>query len=162
MPPPVYGKQWPRRPPRLGRLFANVRPFYFITFNTYERRSLLARDEVHQTFCTFSINAQQRDVAVGRYVIMPDHVHFFVAFPADGITLPLWVQSLRNVIGKKLLQLGIHKPHWQEGFFDHLLRSRESYSEKWDYVQMNPVRAELCGTPEDWPYQGEIVRIPFD
>jgi len=39
----------------------------------------------------------------------------------DGIALPRWVQSLRNVIGKKLLQLGIPKPHWQEGFFDHLL-----------------------------------------
>jgi putative transposase len=49
----------------------------------------------------------------------------------------------------------------QEGFFDHLLRSYESYTQKWDYVRMNPVRAQLSKTPEDWPYQGEIVRIPF-
>ena len=46
--------------------------------------------------------------------------------------------------------------------FDHLLRSQESYSQKWDYVRMNPVRAKLCDAAEDWPYQGEIVRIPFD
>lgn len=160
--PRAQTKRWPRRPPRLYRLFANVRPFYFVTFNTYERRSLLARNEVHETFCAFSTNAHQHDVAVGRYVIMPDHVHLFIAFPAHGITLPNWVQSLRNVIGKKLLPLGIHKPHWQEGFFDHLLRSRESYSAKWEYVRMNPVRAKLCDTPGAWPYQGEIVRIPFD
>ncbi len=51
---------------------------------------------------------------------MPDHVHLFAAFPLDGIALPSWVQSLRNAIGKRLLQLGIPKPHWQEGFFDHL------------------------------------------
>ncbi len=152
-------KPWPRRPPRLGRLFGNVRPFYFITFNTYKRQSLLARDEIHEVFCVFSANAQEHDVAVGRYVIMPDHIHLFAAFRADGITLPTWVQGLWNVIGKRLLQLGIHKPHWQEGFFDHLLRSQDSYSKKWEYVRMNPVRAELCDTPDAWPYQGEIVQF---
>jgi REP element-mobilizing transposase RayT len=155
-------KRWPRRPPRLGHLFDNARPFYFVTFNTYKRQSLLAGDEIHETFCAFSTNAQAYDIAVGRYVIMPDHVHLFVAFPRQSIALPTWVQSLRNVIGKKLLQVGVQKPHWQEGFFDHLLRSRESYSAKWKYVRMNPVRARLCNTPEAWPYQGEIVRIPFD
>ena len=108
------------------------------------------------------LNAQERDVAVGRYVIMPDHVHLFAAFPINGITLSDWVQSLRTVIGKSLLRVGIQKPHWQEGFFDHVLRSHESYSQKWKYVRMNPVRAHLSKTPEEWPYQGEIVRIPFD
>ena len=38
---------------------------------------MLARDEVHETFCIFSLRAQRYDVAVGRYVIMPDHVHLF-------------------------------------------------------------------------------------
>jgi hypothetical protein len=37
----------------------------------------------------------------------------------------------------------------------------ESYSQKWEYVRMNPLRAQLSKTPEDWPYQGEIVQIPF-
>jgi putative transposase len=159
--PRVKTNRWPRRPPRLGRLFSNVRPFDFITFNTYKRQNLLARDEIHHAFCIFSARAQEHDIAVGRYVIMPDHVHLFAAFPAHGITLPRWVLSLRNAIGKKLIELGIHKPHWQEGFFDHLLRNQESYSEKWEYVRMNPVRAKLCDTADAWPFQGEIVRLPF-
>jgi REP-associated tyrosine transposase len=143
-------------------LFDTIRPFYFVTFNTYKRQSFLARPEMHETFRIFCFKAQERDVAVGRYVIMPDHVHLFVAFPINGIALPGWVQSLRTVIGKSLLRVGIQKPHWQEGFFDHVLRSHESYSQKWEYVRMNPVRAHLSETPEAWPYQGEIVRIPFD
>ena len=32
---------------------------------------------------------------------------------------------------------------WQEEFFDHVLRSSESYSQKWNYVKENPVRAGL-------------------
>ena len=123
---------------------------------------MLMRPEIHDAFRAFSFRAhQERDVAVGRYIIMPDHLHLFVAFPPEGITLSKWVQSLRTVLGKELLRVGFQKPHWQEGFFDHLLRSTESYSEKWDYVRMNPVRAGLCKKPEDWPYQGEIVSIQY-
>jgi REP element-mobilizing transposase RayT len=92
---------------------------------------------------------------------MPDHVHLFVAFPRQGITLSQWIQALKSVLGKELLRLGYQKPHWQEGFFDHLLRTGESYAEKWEYVRMNPVRAGLCARLEDWPYQGEIVRIQY-
>jgi putative transposase len=48
---------------------------------------------------------------------------------------------------------------WQEGFFDHVLRSNESYAQKWEYVRENPVHAGLVNRSEDWPYQGEIVYI---
>ena len=161
----MFGRQvyqYPRRPPRLERHFESVRPFYFVTFNTYRRRPLLARQELHKTFCNFCARAREHAVGVGRYVIMPDHVHLFVAFPPDGLTLAQWIQALRTMMGKRLLAVGIMKPHWQEGFFDHLLRSGESYSQKWDYVRMNPVRAGFCQKPEDWPFQGEILSLGFD
>ena len=47
----------------------------------------------------------------------------------------------------------------QRGFFDHLLRSAESYGQKWNYVRENPVRAGLVEKAEDWPYAGEIIII---
>jgi REP element-mobilizing transposase RayT len=151
----------PRRPPRLERLFSFVRPFYFVTLNTYKRRPLLARSEIHERFRAFCARAGRYDVAVGRYVIMPDHIHLFVALSARETTLPGWIQMLKTVLGKELLRSGIQKPHWQEGFFDHVLRNTESYSQKWDYVRLNPVRAGLCEEQEGWSYQGEIVSIPF-
>ncbi len=151
-----------RRPLRLDRLYSTHRPFYFVTFNTSGRGQMLARSEIHEAFRTFALRAyDQYDVAVGRYVLMPDHVHLFVALPPEGITLSNWLQSLRSVLGKELLRVGYQKPHWQEGFFDHVLRSSESYSEKWKYVRMNPVRADFCAEPEQWPYQGEIVSIRY-
>ena len=151
-----------RRPPRLELRFSKLRPLYFVTFNTYKRLPLLARADIHETFCVFCNRAQEQAVAVGRYVLMPDHAHLFVALPEEVLRLQKWIQSLRSVIGKELLTLGFQKPHWQEGFFDHLLRGQESYSQKWDYVRMNPVRAGLTQTPEEWPYQGEIVSLSFD
>ncbi len=154
-------KQHPRRPPRLTWLFSNIRPFYFVTFNTWNRKHILANDVVHEEFQTFCQNAGNHGVSVGRYVLMPDHFHLFVMLSQEGIPLSQWVRTLRTVVGKRLLQLGHDKPHWQEGFFDHVLRSSESYAQKWDYVRLNPVRAGLCAESEKWPYQGEIVPIEF-
>lgn len=80
------------------------------------RRNILACPVIHETFQAFCRKAVNHHVAVGRYVILPDHVHLFVVMPAEGIPLARWVQSLRANSGKTLLALGHAKPHWQEGF----------------------------------------------
>jgi putative transposase len=98
---------------------------------------------------------QERGIAVGRYVIMPDHVHLFVSGSQDFL-LTQWVRLLKRNLSKVILS---PQPHWQKGFFDHLIRHRESYSEKWEYVRQNPVRAGLVARYEDWRWQGEFIRI---
>ena len=71
------------------------------------------------------------------------------------------MKSLKNSLSKTLRQQGHLSPHWQKGFFDHLVRSEPSYEEKWHYARENPVRAKLVLKAEDWPYQGEIEALPF-
>jgi len=48
---------------------------------------------------------------------------------------------------------------WQREFFDHLIRSNESYDQKWQYVVENPIRAGLATKASDWPWQGEIFEL---
>ena len=93
---------------------------------------------------------------VGRYVLMPDHLHLFCA-PAVFPPTPLqqWVLYWRAEATRRW-PMPAEKPIWQKDFFDRQLRSGESYREKWDYVWRNPVRAGLVAHPEDWPYQGEL------
>jgi hypothetical protein len=38
---------------------------------------------------------------------------------------------------------------WQGRFFDRALRTVEEYSEKVEYIQLNPVRAGQVGRPQD-------------
>jgi len=131
---------------------------FFVTFCTQERRKLLATDAVHSAFVAFASQANSRhNVAVDRYVIMPDHVHFFVRRP-DDLELGRWVGMLKQTLAKQVAPAGT-LPVWQRGFFDHLLRNDESYAQKWNYVRENPVRAGLVTNAEDWPYSGEIVLI---
>ena len=157
------GEEYGRgRPPRLAQVFQSYdSSFYFVTACTWKRSSLLNRDDVHDAFRSFGEKAlSEHHVAVGRYVLMPDHLHLFVRLPIDG-KLQTWMSSLKNSLSKVLRGSGEAAPHWQRGFFDHLMRSGESYSEKWEYVRMNPVRAGLAQTPDAWPYQGEITPIRF-
>ena len=53
-------------------------------------------------------------------------------------------------------------PLWQEEFFDHLLRSGESYESKWEYVRDNPVRAGLVKCASEWRFQGELNKLQMD
>ena len=115
-------------------------------------------DAVHAAFVAFALLANsQHSVAVGRYVIIPDHVHLFVRGP-DDFQLGPWVGQLKQALAEHIALAGT-SPIWQRGFFDHVLRNDESYGNKWNYVQDNPVRAGMVTNADDWPYSGEIVLI---
>jgi len=147
-----------RRPLRLDRVF-EATPLYFVTFCTHNRNACLACDELHTALILFAQRAERDfNVAVGRYVIMPDHIHLFVRGGLD-FTLGRWVGALKQALAKVPALWRPKTQIWQEGFFDHVLRSDESYSEKWNYVRENPVRAGFVHSAADWPYQGEIVYI---
>ena len=151
-------REFPNVPPRLRWIFSR-NPVFFVTCCTYRRRKLLASEAVHAAFVAFATEAySQHNVAVGRYVIMPDHLHLFVSGP-DDFQLGRWIGMLKQNLAKQIKRPGTTSPIWQRGFFDHLLRSDESYAEKWNYVRDNPVRAGLIENADDWPYSGEIVLI---
>ena|GEM_PF-418655 len=223
---------------RLDRLFVS-HPLYFVTACTEDRKPILANAKVHEDLRRFCEAGMGRGVFVGKYVLMPDHLHLFVAFgdeyeaalvaarlrrsqtdatggvgrsqtdalagvgvggsqtdalgvgrsQTDAVAgvggsqidatnvrrdngapvaavcdrrfspLSEWMKSLKNSLSKTLRGMNIPAPHWQKGFFEHVMRSEESYPEKWLYVAENPVRKHLVARPEDWAYQGEIYPL---
>jgi len=151
-------KKYPQVPPRLVRIFPSS-PVFFVTVCTYRRAPLLANAAVNASFVQFGKHAYTKyNIAVGRYVIMPDHVHLFVRGP-DDFELGRWMGALKQFLAKAVACEKRPKPLWQRRFFDHVLRSDESYAQKWNYVRDNPVRAGLVPRAEDWPYAGQIILI---
>ena len=145
---------------RLERVWIDW-PIYFITTCTLGRRAILASNEVTAILLQEWRNAHRRHGwAIGRYVIMPDHVHFFCRAELDAKALPIFMQKWKQWSSKRMArELSIAGRLWQEEFFDHVLRSSESYSQKWDYVKENPARADLVKCSEEWPFQGEIESL---
>ena len=147
------------RPPRLEQIFqAYAPPLYFVTICTIHRRKIDRLVIAHEAFSKYAIRAMEEfNVAVGRYVVMPDHIHLFIRSDEE-FDLGKWINGLKRAIS---VALGATNkwPLWQPGFFDHVLRNSESFEKKWTYVQENPVRAGLVPCSDEWRYQGEIVTI---
>ena len=155
-----HEKKYPGRPPRLSRVFDRT-PLYFVTFNTWNRYPLLANDAVHKFFCNYAHKNQPRGFVVGRYVIMPDHIHLFVRIGVEQ-KLNQYIRLMKQVLTKQIRLVAVADHVWQPGFFDHVMRSSESYAEKWAYVRMNPVRAGLVVDADEWKFAGELETIYFD
>jgi putative transposase len=126
----------------------------FLTVCTEDRRPWLATSENHALLRSEWIKAQAW--LVGRYIVMPDHLHLFAAPGQLGIPLDNWVTYWKSQLSKA-------KPDpassWQVDHWDTRLRSGESYEAKWEYVKNNPVRAGLVRLSDEWPYQGEINHL---
>jgi REP-associated tyrosine transposase len=142
-----------------SREFANQSIIQFVSFNVTLRRPLLARTETHALLLEVWRKADHW--LVGRYVIMPDHVHFFCA-PARFPVTPLkrWMEFWRAETTRRWPHPA-EKPVWQKDFFDRQLRSGDSYHQKWLYEVENPVKAGLVRRWNDWPYQGEMNSLQW-
>jgi putative transposase len=147
---------------RLERIWLHS-PVYFVTVCTFRRRKLLVRDEVFALLISeLETSALKYGWSIGRYVVMPDHVHLFCAAVSEEVSKPLetFVGKFKEWSAKRLHHdFGISVPIWQAEFFDHVLRSEESHAEKWLYVRDNPVRAGFVTHAEDWRYAGEIAEL---
>ncbi len=146
------------------RRLANVwikNPVFFVTVCTGRRRRFLDRPQAAAIIVSAFQDAPRiHGWVIGRYVVMPDHVHFFALPRPDGKSLSDFVRDWKKWTAHRLIGEELASPPvWQPEFFDHLLRSAKSYSEKWEYVRANPVRAGLVARAEDWPHQGEGERL---
>ncbi|MFA7256534.1 MAG: transposase [Kiritimatiellales bacterium] len=136
----------PRRQRRLDRLF-KPSSSYFVTLCTANRMPVLDNAEIFDRVRAFVSDSMERySVYIDSYVLMPDHAHLIITIAgSSAITLGAWVKAFKAMVAVRQFK-------WQSGFFDHVLRSSESRSEKWEYIRMNPVRAGLVNVPEEWSY----------
>ncbi len=145
---------------RLDRIYVKGEPLYFITCCVLRRRPVLTSPAIAEILVAAWEEAPAvHGWCVGRYVIMPDHVHFFAASLGDRAKpLSKFLECWKRWTGRRIRESGIAF-RWQAEFFDHLLRNSESYSAKWEYVRSNPVRAGLVQSAEEWLYQGQLADL---
>lgn len=147
---------------RLGRVWLNA-PLYLVTTCTAQRIPILANPVVVKILeQAWGASRSLHGWVIGRYVVMPDHVHWFCGATEERKGLADFVRDWKKWTARRIKQALDGSPVWQAEFFDHLLRSGESYDRKWEYVRMNPVRAGLVSAPDQWPYAGEIESLPYD
>ena len=136
----------------------NQTAIVFVTVNTHQRKSILAKRDVVEVLLKAWREADTW--LVGRFVIMPGLIHFFCA-PRDlSVSLKRWIKYWKSRVSLRWPR-PVEQLVWQLDLWDTRLRRGENYDEKWDYVWRNPVRKGLVAKPEDWPYAGEITVLAW-
>lgn len=113
---------------------------------TAEARNVVLQHCLHDNGIRYELHAA---------IVMPDHVHLLLTALRDEKGWPYSLPTILKLV-KGTSARSVNKlldscgPVWQEEFFDHVLRSQESFEEKLEYLRQNPVRRGLVRRPEDY------------
>ena len=126
----------------------------FVTVVANNRQSVLADGKVQSLL--LDMWRRVKGWIVGRYMIMPDHIHFFCA-PTDypPSDFHAWMACWKRMVSNRF-PCPHALPLWQRDCWDTQLRCGESYAAKCEYLRANPVRKGLVDSPDSWPFQGEL------
>lgn len=138
-------------------------PLVFLTVVTHQRNPALTQQHAFDCLTEIWLASPSIDGwFVGDYLLMPDHAHLFARATPNAKPLSQWVQTWKSLSSRRLLKTQPGSARfWQPDYFDHFMRSAESFAEKRCYVAMNPVRKNLCATPDDWPWKGTLTDLRF-
>jgi putative transposase len=135
------------------RLYEN-NSTYFLTFNTYKRKSILCRKSVPR-FLLDEIKFQCKNLSLNMnaYVIMPEHIHLLVkCIEAKAISKFLkQFKSFSSRGIKRILNIN-DKIIWQRGTYDHVIDGSDDYENHLNYIHLNPVKHGYVERPEDWKW----------
>jgi REP element-mobilizing transposase RayT len=144
------------RPAHGVRSHTAIPTILYLTVCTKHRFPWLASPDVHDLL----VKTWQGATAwiVGRYVVMPDHLHLFAAPGKPDLPFDNWVR-----FWKSRFTAAHARPsrEWQADHWDRRLRNDDSYEEKWNYVRNNPVRHGLVPAADEWPFQGELNALKW-
>jgi REP element-mobilizing transposase RayT len=85
------------------------------------------------------------------YCLMSNHFHLLVTTPSPSIASGM--QRLNGLYAQSFNRRHSRKGHLFEGrYAARIVASERHLLESCRYIVFNPVRAELCGSPADWPW----------
>jgi putative transposase len=125
-----------------------------LTVTTNKRNPWLANETAHRLL--HQTWSEAKAWLVGDYLLMPDHLHCFCAPHDLRFTIEKWISYWQREFALKH-----QRTEWkfQSRGWHHRLRDGENHSEKWLYVQENPLRKRLCKCIEDWPLKGKVFDL---
>ena len=135
-------------------------------------RTLFVTNSAHGGRFTFQsermallfIDTLQQIVHAGKltihdFVVMPNHVHLLMTVPGD-VTIEKAMQSIKGGFSFRAgRELDFKGEIWQRGFSDVRVRDRMSFLQHRTYIDENPVRAGLAGSPEEYPFGSAFMKM---
>jgi len=95
------------------------------------------------------------DIKIDKYVIMPNHIHMIIFLLGEkgesgdhaGSPLPRIIEWFKTMTTNEYIRgvkSGIYSPFnkriWQRGYYEHIIRDKAEYQNKWQYIDENPAK----------------------
>ena len=123
---------------------------YFVTSQTWQRRTLFRNPQWAELFLNTLHSYRGRAYLLHEYVLMPEHFHVLIT---PSVALERAVQFIKGGFSfQAKKQLGSSMEVWQVGFSDHRIRDAADYSNHVGYVYRNPVGRKLVEHATEYPY----------
>ena len=158
-----------RQSTRLENFSYSENGAYFITICTHNRKQILSNvivgtgvlDCLKIQLLNYGkiadkyikqLNDFYDNIAVDKYVIMPDHIHLILTVQngQSGTPVPT---NINSKIDNKNSQVAkfvstfkrfCNKEYgeniWQARYYDHIIRNEQDYNEVWEYIENNPAK----------------------
>ena len=101
-----------------------------------------------------AIHYQERDLGhyhLHCYVVMANHVHLLVTPRVEACKLTQSLKRFTAREGNRILGF-TGQPFWQDESYDRLVRDGREFQRIARYIEMNPVRAGVARTPEEFAW----------
>jgi putative transposase len=139
--------------PRMARVVVPKYPHH-VTQRGNRRQTVFFSAEDYATYIEFLANARDNaGVEIWAYCLMSNHVHLVVTpQDADGLRC-LFSEAHRHYSRRVNFRENWRGHLWQERFHSFVMDERYLLATV-RHVELNPVRAGLCDSAEDWAWSG--------
>lgn len=161
---------------RSYRVFTDQHYAYFVTWTLVEWLHLFDK-EAYRLIVLDALNylRMRKKTQLNAFVIMPSHIHA-VLWPDLGINLSDVIRDFKRFTSRKIskeaemqnaaevleifkrarsqnrMQEASQHQVWQEGSHPEAIFTEKFARQKMDYIHMNPVKADLVKTADEWQY----------
>lgn len=121
---------------------------YFVTF----RARIVLSPETRDIVMAEIRVREGKSIDLDAAVVMPDHVHMILRLLGDE-NLSDVLRRIKGRAARFVNQFLIRKgPLWIEESFDHVIRYKEEFEDKLEYVRQNPAKRGLVAQPGDYKW----------
>ena len=139
---------------RRNRLFVDG-VFYHVTSRTNDKIRVFGNKLGQKIMEMTLINAKDKyHFNLANFCVMPTHIHLLIK-PSEGTSLSHIMQWIKTVSAKWWNSIHGSEDHmWGKRFFTRIIKNQQDFEYVMNYIDQNPVVAELAKTPEDWYSSG--------
>ncbi|NND59030.1 MAG: transposase [Gammaproteobacteria bacterium] len=135
--------------PRMARLVVPDYPHHITQRGSRKQQTFFGDDDYLEYLRLLHENQLKADVDIWAYCLMPNHVHL-VAVPKNPDGLSKLLQVTHHRYARRVNSRYGWRGHlWQERFHSFVMDERHLLAAV-RYVELNPVRADLCARADQW------------